>query len=1136
MSSGSAEASGGADAVRDSPYVGLTAYAEDDSDFFFGREREIGVVRGNLQGARLTLFYGESGVGKSSVLLAGVVGRMRAAVSENAEVLHEEFDDEAPFAVAVFRSWVDPPLAPLMDAIRTAASTALGGKELRRWSPEQSPIDCLREWTRNVQTIYVVLDQFEEYFLYHGQESGPGTFAETFPPIVNDVALPVHFIISMREDALAKLDRFKDVLPIYSNALRLGYLDEREAREAIEGPLDRYTERYGNGERFRADPELVSEVIRQIQTGRAHIGDSAAAARVEATDGRPGPIGTPLLQLVLTRLWEEERSLGSHVLRLETLQDRLRGTEEIVRTQLDRTLQGLTDEERSLAARSFRFLVTPSGSKIAHTAGDLAMYIDAPTDELRRVLAKLDAASIVRTIAPPPGHGGGSSRYEIAHDVLGPAVLEWAARERHEMEVRERAKEEAERHRTRFAHRLAAAMAIFVVAAGTLAALAWRARTEATSERDAAQANARVADALRQLTADPPAALRAVIGAVEGARTPTSESALRAALAQPHEVAVARHRGGLTSASLSPDGKLVATAGRDGAVRLWNARTAAAVRVLVEDTRPLVDVAFSPDGELVATTDTDGTVRIWDAQTGADRGFRRHTARVKALAFSADGRVLATAGPNETARLWNVETGEGIPLDGHASAVNSVAFSPDGQFVVTASEDGTARVWDAKTGDDRVVLRHRNVVTSAVFSPDGRRIVTASWDETAQVWDAANGDPLGTPLTHQEALRSADFAPDGALIVTASDDGAARVWDATSGEAIGVLVGHTAAVHTAAFSPDGRSVVTASVDGTMRLWAADANPSLRTFGRENGTAASVAFHPDGQLLATAGPGTAARLWNARTGKPGLPLHDGEALVNGVAFSPDGRLAGTAGDDRTAQIWNVRTGDPVRVLAGHRESVAGIAFSPDGQLVATASWDNTARVWNVGSGRELRVLPHGDAVNSVAFSPDGELIATASDDKTARVWDVGSGRELHVLPGHARKVNAVAFSPDGDLIASASDDGTARLWNARSGTGIRVLRGHTYFVKSVAFSPDGALLVTASFDSTARVWDVRTGTAVAVLQRHASPLTSVAFSPRGDLVATASDDGARIHACGTCPSIDVLRTRARALTGQPGERR
>jgi hypothetical protein len=338
MTAPSAEASSrAADAVRESPFVGLTAYAEDDCDFFFGREREIGVVRGNLQGARLTLFYGESGVGKSSVLLAGVVGRLRSAVRRNAQVLDEEFDGEAPFAVAVFRSWVDPPVAPLMEAIRTAASTALGGKELPPWNPNRSPIDTLHEWTHDIRAIYVVLDQFEEYFLYSDKDSGPVTFAETFPRIVNDVSVPVHFVISMREDALSKLDRFKDVLPIYSNALRLDYLDEADAREAIEGPLARYTEQYGNGERFRADPELIDEVIRQIRTGRTHIGDSATA-RVEATDGRPGPIGTPLLQLVLTRLWEEERAVGSHVLRLETLQDRLRGTEEIVRTQLDRTL------------------------------------------------------------------------------------------------------------------------------------------------------------------------------------------------------------------------------------------------------------------------------------------------------------------------------------------------------------------------------------------------------------------------------------------------------------------------------------------------------------------------------------------------------------------------------------------------------------------------------------------------------------------------------------------------------------------------------------------------------------------------------------------------------------------------------
>ena len=177
----------------DSPYVGLVPYGEDDSDFFFGRSHEAAVVAANLRSSRLTIVYGPSGVGKSSLLQAGVVHGLREEARSG--------ESEHPFAVCVVRSWLDDPVGTLLEASRVALEE-LAGQPLD--GPAATPVEMLRAWTEQAGTLLVLLDQFEEYFLYH-QREGSGErlrgFAAVLAEIVNDPALSVNVLLSIREDA-----------------------------------------------------------------------------------------------------------------------------------------------------------------------------------------------------------------------------------------------------------------------------------------------------------------------------------------------------------------------------------------------------------------------------------------------------------------------------------------------------------------------------------------------------------------------------------------------------------------------------------------------------------------------------------------------------------------------------------------------------------------------------------------------------------------------------------------------------------------------------------------------------------------------------------------------------------------------
>ena len=393
-----------------SPYKGLDHYQEGDAPFFFGRDVERDLVVANLLAAPLTILYGQSGVGKSSLLHAGAVPQLR----------------EVPdLAVVTFRSWGSDPVAGLSAAIRAAA-----GLEPSAGEPALS--DTIAAYTlRSGRDLVVILDQFEEYFVYHPHEDGDGTFAAEFPRALNQPGLSVSFLVSVREDALARLDRFKGRIPnLFGNYLRMDRLDRAAGKEAIVRPLQEYAQRQANGEQIKIQPSLVEAILDQVRVGNVQLGQTGAGT-IDGANARESRIEAPYLQLVLTRLWDEENAAGSHVLRLETL-DRLGGAERIVPAHLETAMAELSPAECDLSARIFRFLVTPFGTKIAHHAFDLADYAEVTVGKIQPLLDRLSGpkARILRGI--------GDNRYEIYHDVLAAAILDWRARYLQAMSARQR--------------------------------------------------------------------------------------------------------------------------------------------------------------------------------------------------------------------------------------------------------------------------------------------------------------------------------------------------------------------------------------------------------------------------------------------------------------------------------------------------------------------------------------------------------------------------------------------------------------------------------------------------------------------------------------------------------------------------
>ena len=539
-----------------SPYRGLAAFEDSDLDalYFFGRERDSEIVVANLIASRLTLLYGPSGVGKSSLLLASVARALRSL-------------PEAP-VVVVFSSWGEAPEPALARALAEAAGVQAG-----------TLVDTASR-AQATRDVYLVLDQAEEYFTYHPEGDD---FDRALAGLV-DGPLRVNVLLSLREDTLATLDRLKSVIPnLFANVLRLDRLDRDAGHAAIVKPLDRWAEL--EGETVTIEDALVGAVLDGVGTGRIELRPVGPA--VESGNGRAAGIEAPYLQLVMQRLWDVERGSGSSTLRATTL-ERLGGAGQVVADHLERAIAALSQSQREIAALLFDHLVTPSGTKIAHEATDLAQFARRPEADVRPVLEVLAEHRILRTDE--------AGRWEIFHDVLAGAVLGWTTRFEAEQAVW-KAKREARRRHRRLAF-LAFGALVALAATTALAAFAFSQRSEAREQARSAQSGQLVASALSVLGRDPELAIELALEAAKIEATPRVESALRQALDESR------------------------------------------VRTVIDTGHPVVGMDVASSGSRALVVGNDGVVRMYDLESGGLRWTRPVDGA--AAAFLGGGRVGAS--------------------------------------------------------------------------------------------------------------------------------------------------------------------------------------------------------------------------------------------------------------------------------------------------------------------------------------------------------------------------------------------------------------------------------------------------------------------------------------------------------------
>lgn len=306
------------------------------------------------------------------------------------------------------------------------------------------------------------------------------------------------------------------------------------------------------------------------------------------------------------------------------------------------------------------------------------------------------------------------------------------------------------------------------------------------------------------------------------------------------------HTDWVNAIAFLPDGKTLASVGRDRTIRIWDIESKKEKQVIKDVPTDPKGLAVA-DGKIVVSTGKwdkekkawEGEIRIVDVSGKVVGSFKGHGETIDFLAVSKDGKSLATASEDQTAKLWDIGGGKEIALvKGHGKGVHGVAISPDGKKIATASADGTVRIWSAE-GKELAVVKAAEQETKTVdpkskkevvsklpgrpftrvaFTGDGKRLVAGGLDGEIKIIDVESGKEVGSNKAH-ELVWAIAISPDGTKIASGGYDQTIKIWDA-AGKELKTIKAHLGTVTTLAFSPAGDRIASGSIDGTIRVWQA----------------------------------------------------------------------------------------------------------------------------------------------------------------------------------------------------------------------------------------------------------------------------------------------------------------------------
>jgi len=1092
---------------------------------------------------KLTIIHGQSGVGKSSLVQAGLVPALREKVIEARDVL--------PVLVQSYGKWEKTIGAAFPRGCEHLPKTSLPILE-----DAEAIVDQLRQGSDRDWLTVLIFDQFEEFFFAHKDPQDRKPFFQFLGECLN---IPyVKVILSLREDYLHYLlecNRLVDLGIINNNILDknilyyLGNLAPDDARSVIQ-TLTTDSQFYLDGDLMDA---LVADLARDL--------------------GEVRPIE---LQIVGAQLQTDNITTLAQF-------NQYGSKEALVERFLDEIVQDCGPNNTNLVKIILYLLTDENNTRPLKTRAELKNEVELTEERMDSILSILVRSGLAFQVPGFP-----DERYQLVHDYLVPFIRQKQSqqliaeleKEREQRRLTEAKLNQALQKNLRTARRATATLAGLLFAITGIASIATVAGINLYISGLISKSSSKHNKELDRLVSaiETGKILKKVPFVMPGLRL-KAKIELNHAILNLNEInRLEGHRSAVTKVVFSPDGQLIASADKRNEIKIWDI-TGHHIADLVGHSDKIAGISFNYDNRFVASVSEDNILKVWDIEAEKEEKevqLPPIAKPVTSVSFSPDKNIIAFASGQTIERL-NILTRKFLPqLKGHKNEITNIAFSRDGTMLASSDLNDEVKIWHLYSGEKLATLSSYGTI-HINFNEDGSQLTLVSKDSSIKhyllenrlssvtllktieadlrrnpnikvsSWNSpilafvnrhnsktinlklvdVDDLPYSTELEgHRDRINDLSFNSNRKILASASEDRTIKIWDMKKHFAILSRNGSNE-VNKVKFNKKGDRVITTHSKNRIRFMDKyGENESFIPFIPANNSLIELTL--DGQKILT------------ETSRDEIQIHPtknkGESIAqneNGlakIAISPDGKRIVAIGYDNVVKFLDtngqvlkskeypeldtrlswLRSRYGIQALFYTYKSRDTVLFSPDSQRITliTKHEDdrkNTIYLFSRDGQRLKKIDSHINEVTKIKFSPDSQMFATIGDDNFIYIYDK-NGEEINLLKEHENQITDVSFSYDSTMLVSSSRNSTGRseikLWNVNNlSNPIKVWK--SYATKNIEFSPDNKTISTWNYDNTIQIWNLQ-GDEIKLID-HEGEVTDIDFSPYGEILASASAD-------------------------------